>query len=985
MTAAFSVAEANLVHPAFELVRRQYIPALSAEFLEYRHRATGALHYHLAADNDENVFLVAFRTQPMDSRGVAHILEHTALCGSKKYPVRDPFFSMVKRSLNTFMNAFTAADWTAYPFATQNKTDFYNLLSVYLDAAFFANLHPLDFAQEGIRVELENNKPVFKGIVFNEMKGAMSSPTDQLYHCLAHTLYPKTTYHYNSGGDPADIPDLSHQDLLDFYKSHYHPSNAVFMTYGNLTPFELQTTFERDALQQFSQGETLKSVAEQRLTAPAQVEDVYAVDGEDLSKKTYIQLAWLLPPSTDIKTRLALRLMEGVLLEHSASPLRQYLETCDLGESTSPLMGLDDSNYEMTFYCGLQGSEAGQADAVEAGVLKVLSQVVNNPIDPAQVEAVLHQIELQQREVSGDGMPYGLTLLLNGLGSGIHGGDPLAVWQIEPHLAEIRELLKDPQWLPSLIQQHLIDNPHRVRLTLKPDPEKSQRDQQQENARLEKIEQSLDEPARSQLIIQATALAERQAQEDDLSLLPKVGLADIPAELHVVSGEEKVFSIAGQQTPFYQYAAGTNGLYYSQVLIDLPDDVFHSPLLGIYTSLIGEVGAGDLDYLTVQQAQAAVSGGVHLSASFRSDVSDQQKASTFLVLSTKALSEKLEALDLLKKAFTELRLDEKDRILELLQQRKARWQSRLSNSGHSYALQTASRHMSAIAARDYQNTGLPALLWFKGLVQNIEQDQQQLDQLLADLNSLHQRILGLPKQFLLVAEQEKLAQISEHIQRVWQADTVVPDARLLENQPVQSGSGNDGNNSDDVAWLIQTNVQFCAAAYPATQVDHPDTASLMVLGPYLRNGFLHRVLREQGGAYGGGASYDGNACAFRFHSYRDPRLAETFADFNASIDWLLNDKQEAFQLEEAILGLIASMDKPGSPAGEAITACHAVLHGRTPEFRKKLRAALLAVTLDDLKRVAQQYVLGIKPVRAVVAPFAKAAELEALGFKVLKV
>lgn len=977
MTVAFSVDDKDLVHPAFELVRRQYISALSAEFLEYRHRVTGAVHYHLAADNDENVFLVAFRTQPMDSRGVAHILEHTALCGSKKYPVRDPFFSMIRRSLNTFMNAFTAADWTAYPFATQNKTDFYNLLSVYLDAAFFANLHPLDFAQEGIRVELEQGKPVFKGVVFNEMKGAMSSPTDQLYHVLAHHLYPKTTYHYNSGGDPACIPDLTHQDLIDFYRSHYHPSNAVLMTYGNLSPLELQTAFELQALNQFQQGETLHSIPEQRLSAPVKVEDVYAVDDEDLSKKTYIQLAWLLPPSTDIKTRLALRLVEGVLLEHSASPLRQYLETCGLGESTAPIMGLDDSNFEMTFYCGIQGSEAARADELEAGVFNVLQQVISQPVDQAQVEAVLHQIELHQREISGDGMPYGLTLLLNGIGSGIHEGDPLQIWQIEPHLAEIREQLKDPQWLPGLIKQYLIDNPHRVMLTLKPDPQKSLREQQAEQARLDKIEAQLDDLSRQQLTEQAAALEQRQAQEDDLSILPKVGLADIPPDLHIVHGETQNIQLAGYETALYRYTAGTNGLYYHQVMINLPDDVFNTPLLGIYTSLIGDVGAGELDYLAIQQAQSAVSGGISLGASFRSSLADVNQQSAYLVLATKALNDKTQALSLMKKAFEQVRFDEKDRILELLQQRKARWQARISNAGHSYALQTASRDMSSVARRDYYNTGLPALLWLKQLVEKVEQDATAFDQLLADIQALHQRVLSLPRQLLLVAEPDKLEELTTTVTETWktseqkQAAEVVVAAFPTDDQ--------------DIAWLIQANVQFCAAAYPAVPVEHPDTAALMVLGPYLRNGFLHRALREQGGAYGGGAGYDGNACSFRFHSYRDPRLAETFKDFDASVNWLFNEKQEAYQLEEAILGLIASMDKPGSPAGEAITACHAMLHQRTPEFRRRLRAELLKVTLEDLKRVARQYIQQGKAVRAVVAPYAKADELTALNFSLQRI
>lgn len=232
------------LHPSFELIQHRKIEALSLDVLISKHKQTGAMHYHLAHPSDENAFLVGFRTQPMDSKGEAHILEHTALCGSAKYPVRDPFFSMIKRSLNTFMNAMTAADWTAYPFATQNKNDYFNLLSVYLDASFFPNLHPLDFAQEGIRVELdEKDKPQFKGIVFNEMKGAMSGEIDQLYHSVAHHLFPTTTYHYNSGGDPADIPDLTHAELIEFHKSHYHPSNSVIMSFGNIQCSRLKLSY----------------------------------------------------------------------------------------------------------------------------------------------------------------------------------------------------------------------------------------------------------------------------------------------------------------------------------------------------------------------------------------------------------------------------------------------------------------------------------------------------------------------------------------------------------------------------------------------------------------------------------------------------------------------------------------------------------------------------------------------------------------------
>lgn len=966
------------IHPAFQLLRQHHVEALDIYVSEYKHKVTGAVHYHLATNNDENVFLVAFRTQPMDSKGTAHILEHTALCGSEKFPVRDPFFLMIRRSLNTFMNAFTAADWTAYPFATQNKKDFQNLLSVYLDAAFAANLNPLDFAQEGIRIELENDQAVYKGVVFNEMKGAMSSPTDQLYHQLAYHLFPETTYHYNSGGDPKEIPDLSYEQLVEFYKTHYHPSNAVFMTFGNQNAYDLQEQFETLALHKFSKGTTLYSTPEKRLTAPIEVTESYAVDSEDLKDKTFHVMSWLLPETSDIKLRLGMRLVEGILLENSASPLRHYLETCGYAQSTGPLMGVDDSNFEMTFYCGIQGSNAEYAESFKNGVLNILQDVASKPVDTDLVDAILHQIELHQREINGDGTPYGLSLILNGLGSAIHHNDPIHVWDVDSAIEQVKEELKDPMWLSKLIQTHLLDNPHRVQMTLVPDATKSVKEQQAEQARLAEITANLTEAQKIEIQEKTEALKKRQDTPDDLELLPKVGLEDVPADLHIVQGQLREIICNGLDTPLNLYHAGTNGIYYQQVLIQIPDEIVQSPYFNLLSILMGEVGAGEYDYLELQQLQTAVSGGLGMGASLRSKVDNKDRISAWLTLTTKSLTQKLDAIQLLKLAFEQLRFDEKDRIIELLQQRKTRWHSRLSGSGHSYAMQTASRQMSALARRDYHNTGLGALNWLSDLVTKIDQDEDAYHALIAELQAIHRKLLQAPKQFLLVCEEHHSDRLVEEVQNVW-------DKLQVNKAPVTLTQVEQVNTANDEAWLIQTNVQFCASAYQAVDVAHADAAPLMVLAAYLRNGFLHSTIREKGGAYGGGASYDGNACSFRFYSYRDPRLAETFNDFEASVQWLLNTEQQPHQLEEAILGLVASMDKPGSPAGEAITACYALLHARTPKFRKMLRERLLNVTLDDLNRVAKQYLLQQKPVKAVVAPFAKREELQQLGFSIQQV
>ena len=373
-----------MVHPDFTLIRQARIASLHIDVEEYRHNATGAQHLHLSADDNNNVFLVGFLTVPQDSTGVAHILEHTSLCGSQRYPVRDPFFMMARRSLNTFMNAFTSSDWTAYPFASKNVKDFNNLLKVYLDAVFFPNLDRLDFAQEGHRVEFEtpndpNTSLVYKGVVFNEMKGALSSPVQRLWQAVHYHLFPTITYHYNSGGEPSEIPKLTHAQLKAFHASHYHPSGAIFMTYGDRPASTHQQLFQERALQHFQKRDCsdLQISDEQRYDSPQQAINYYPIDSQEKSEnKTHTILAWLLGKSIDIREVMNASLLTGVLLDNSASPLRHALETTPLGTAPSPLCGFSDSSRESAFVCGLEGSNPEQAEAVEKLIFQVLKCII---------------------------------------------------------------------------------------------------------------------------------------------------------------------------------------------------------------------------------------------------------------------------------------------------------------------------------------------------------------------------------------------------------------------------------------------------------------------------------------------------------------------------------------------------------------------------------------------------------------------------------
>ena len=958
---------------AFEHIRTQPVPTLRLDVEEYRHRETGARHFHLRAEDNNNAFLVAFLTVPEDDTGVAHILEHTSLCGSERYPVRDPFFMMTRRSLNTFMNAFTSSDWTAYPFASQNRKDFNNLLDVYLDSAFFPRLDPLDFAQEGHRLEFADpadpdSELVFKGVVFNEMKGAMSSPMRRLWQTLQSALFPTVTYHHNAGGEPAAIPDLSYAQLKQFHARHYHPGNAVFMTYGDIPAQEHQRRFQKQALARFTAEPARFHVPmEQRLTEPQRMESVYALDGEeDASGKTHIVMGWLLGANTDSFQVMETHLLSDVLLDNSASPLRHALETTELAGAPSELCGVDDATHEMIFVCGVEGSEPENARRIEDLILGVLQDVADNGVDPALVESVLHQMELHQREVGGGGFPYGLQLMVNALNPAVHGADPVETLNIDDALGRLRQAIADPEYIKGLAKRLLLDNPHQVRLTLKPDTGLSQRERQAEAGRLADIKARLDAGARQRIREQAEALEARQMQQDDPEQLPKVTLEDVPLDLKIAVGETT--ELAGASA--VRYAQGTNGLVYAQVVGELPD--LEEPLrdlLPLYTDFVTEVGVGGLDYRQTQAWQAAVIGGLSCRASIRASVDDARGADGFLAFGGKALARNADALaELMAQTFRDARFDERARLKELVAQTRAHHWASITDQGHSLAMTAAGARIAPLNALRHRWSGLAGLQTLKSLDERLTDDQALKD--FADrLAALRDRLTRVPRRFALVAEEEALPQLAQALQRQWTGDAGSANAAPFQVPETASGLTRE-------AWAASTQVNFAAKAYATVPWSHADAPALSVLGGFLRNGHLHRAIREQGGAYGAGASWDPDTGAFRFFSYRDPRLDETLADFDASVEWLLRGGQQYRELEEAILGVIAAIDRPESPAGEALGAYFAQLHGRTPERRRDFRARILRVTLDDLRRVAQAY---LDPNRAHIAVVSNAQMLEREG------
>lgn len=959
-------------HPSFRFLRSQPITSLNVTVQEFEHIETGAKHYHIASEREENVFLVAFRTVPEDSKGVAHILEHTALCGSEHYPVRDPFFMMTRRSLNTFMNAFTSSDWTAYPFASQNRKDYFNLLDVYLDAVFFSRLDPLDFAQEGHRVEFAKaddpeSDLVYKGVVFNEMKGAMSSPVSTLWQTLTKYLFPTTTYHFNSGGEPDCIPDLTYEELIEFYQTHYHPTNAVLMTFGNIEVEALQARFEEKALHRFRRSDApeISVPDEKRYYAPVRIEESYALDQADLSNKTHHVMGWMLPRAIDLDQLMQANLLSRVLLDNSSSPLRAALESSGLGSGPSPLCGLEDSNREMSFMCGIEGSEPEKVEQFEQLVMDTLKRVAEEGVPQRMVEAQLHQLELSQREITGDGYPFGLQLILSSLSAAIHRGDPVALLNLDPALDKLREAIKDPDYIPHLVRQWLLDNPHRVRLTLRPDDKMGALREQAEKSQLDDIKAALTEDESQMIIDRAAQLEARQMQEDDPDLLPKVTLNDVPEELTIPQAETLLES--PQATWF---SAGTNGLFYQQVVINLPQlSEEQQMLLPLYSYCLTEMGCGDRDYRENQAYQSEVTGGFSAYATVRGKPDNEQAVDGYLVLSGKALVKNREALDaLMRETLEKARFDELKRLGEIVAQMSARKEQSITGQGHSLAMLAASSGFSPAAALAQKTRGLASVGFFKELNARIA-DEAALAELGAALAQLHKLMAAAPRRFLAIGEAEYREHVQQAIEQHWEVVPASAQPDLFELPKVREAVHQ--------AWLTSTQVSFCAKAYPTVTGSHADAPALTVLGDYLRNNYLHRAIREQGGAYGAGAQQDSADAVFRFFSYRDPRIEGTLSDFDAAIEWVRNNPVDADKLEEAVLGVVSSIDKPGSPAGEAKQTYHATLFGRTPEQRLEFRKRVLEVSAADLQRVCATYFNNDDAAVAVVTNAAQRDQLPA--------
>src|SRR6266581_3513501 len=555
----------------YSIVRREPLDRLEGAFIELEHQRTGARHIHIDCPDDNNGFAVFFPTPPSDSTGVAHILEHVVLAGSQRFPVRDPFFSMTRRSLATFMNALTGSDWTMYLFSTRNAKDYMNLLQVYLDATFFPRLSEDSFKQEGIRFEFEDPADPksglrYKGIVFNEMKGALATPSAAVDRAVGKTLFPGLPYSYVSGGDPEDIPNLTWEHLRGFHARYYHPSNARFYTYGNLPLETTLEAIERNALGRFQRIAVDSSIPDvNRKVKPASAVEPYpAVPGEDDAKKAQALLAWVTVPSADPFRGLAMKVLSEVLLSNAGSPLRKALIDSGLGSALADGSGLHDDFKESVFGAGLKGIAPEDAEKVQRVVLDTLEGLADHGVDASQVNAAIHHLEFEKRERSNAGFPYALRLLFTAMPAYLYGGDPFSALNFDADLEDLQRARAEGRFFENLIRAEMLDNAHRALLTAVPDTELEDRQRRTELERLAAVEATLTDADRARIVADALRLKADQEARQDLSSLPTLELSEIPMKFEPVPSRDDTV----QRATVEFYPQPTNGITYLDLRCD---------------------------------------------------------------------------------------------------------------------------------------------------------------------------------------------------------------------------------------------------------------------------------------------------------------------------------------------------------------------------------------------------------------------------------
>jgi Zn-dependent M16 (insulinase) family peptidase len=928
----------------FELLKEQEIPELNTMARLWRHLRTRAELLSLENDDENKVFGVTFRTPPPDSTGLPHIMEHAVLCGSQKYPVKEPFIELAKGSLKTFLNAFTFPDKTCYPVASQNVKDFYNLIDVYLDAVFYPLIPPHTLQQEGWHYELEDpaDPLTFKGVVFNEMKGAYSSPDNLLYRYSQQSLFPDNPYGLDSGGDPGEIPNLTYEQFKRFHQTYYHPSNARIFFYGDDDPEErlrlIDAVLREFEPLAFSSAIPLQPRFDrsQRFTYPYDAGQETEGDG-----KAMLTTNWMLAESTDPETILALSMLSHILIGTPASPLRKALIDSGLGEDLTG-GGLDSDLRQMVFSTGLKGIADKDADKVEALILDTLAELAEKGIDPDMVEAAVNTIEFRLRENNTGSFPRGLSLMLRSLVTWLYDGDPIAPLAFEAPLSSIKGHLEAGEpYFEDLTRRYLVENPHRTTVLLQPDPELRQRQEAAEAERLAQARAAMDE-AQLQAVIEDTRQLKLLQETPD----PPEALATIPTlTLEDLDKENKLIPLAVLQengTEVLYHDLFTNGIVYLDLgfnLRALPQELL--PYVPLFGHTLVKIGTEKEDFVKLSQRIGRKTGGI-APTTLTSAIPESQTGTTWLFLRGKATaSQAQDLLAILQDVLLKVKLDNQERFKQLVLEAKARAEAYLVPGGHRVVDTRLRARFDQAGWAAEQMDGIDYLLFLRQVAQELEENWP------AVLEKLEQ------VRRTLVNREDMLCNVTlDEANWTGFRPQLASFLSTLPTSPVQPVQWSPGQAVAFEGLTIPAQVNYVGKAANLYRLGYQLNGSIAVIRNHLNTTWLWERVRVQGGAYGGFCVFDHPSGVLSYLSYRDPNLLNTLDNYDGTARFLRQLDLSPEELTKSIIGAIGQMDAYQLPDAKGYTSMVRYLIGDTDAKRQRRREEILSTTPADFKAFA---------------------------------
>ncbi|MBE5835509.1 MAG: insulinase family protein [Butyrivibrio sp.] len=932
---------------AYEVLEKRRIDDLNSESYILKHKKTGARVALLSNDDENKVFYIGFRTPPKDSTGVAHIIEHTVLCGSKKFPLKDPFVELVKGSLNTFLNAMTYPDKTVYPIASCNDADFQNLMHVYLDAVFYPNIYKTQniFRQEGWHYEMEdeNSELTINGVVYNEMKGAYSSADDVLSREILNSLYPDTTYGIESGGDPLCIPDLTYEEYLDFHRRYYHPSNSYIYLYGNMDMAEKLKFIDEEYLSDFDSLSIDSRVEMQpAFDQPREIHRQYSImKDESEEDNTFLTYNCSVGTSLDRKKYVAFDILDYALCSAPGAVLKKAL--IDKGIGKDVYSDFNNGIQQPIFSIYARNANADQKDEFVSCIRSVLEDLVKNGIDKKALLAGINLYEFKYREADFGRFPKGLLYGLQVLDSWLY--DDMKPW-INIEANETFDQLKkevETDYFEKLIQKYLLDNNHKTVLLLEPVKGLTEKQDEELKEKLQHYKESLSEEQIQTIVRETKELKEYQETPDspeDLAKIPLLTLADMKKEADpFIYDERKV----GDQTILF-HDIFTNKIAYLNFVFDIknvPTELL--PYTPILKSFLGMMDTVNYSYGDLNNEIHIQTGGINGAISTYIDSKNVHEFKTTFEVSAKVLvSNMKKATELVSEIILNTKFDDKARIKEILEELKSKMQADLASSGHQTATIRALSYISRTAMISDMTNGIGCYRLVEDLCRDID-DDSKADELIDKLETLCKMIFR--KENLLIdytSEESDYELIKE---------CVGPFVSALNTEEVEKRPFELVPEKKNEAFQTAGQVQYVCRAGSFIKDDLQYDGTLKVLQVMMGYDYLWKNIRVLGGAYGCMSGYSRNGNSY-FVTYRDPNLEKSVDVFEKAADYIRNYDENDRTILQYIIGAISSLDTPKTPATKGIYGMTAYLcHSELSRIQME-RDQILSTTKEKIRKMA---------------------------------